>query len=246
MGATATTQVRPGTGKTSKPQIWWSNSIFFVAIHVAAVAGAYYKPPTARFTDDPIHDPYAATRGLFYSHMGWIFYKPTYDRMGLIDRDDLDRDADWDPSKWIIALFHAFGLASGLRRARETDLLEAKVYMKHKNSPHHHQPHTQSMASEPWNGELWGAETLRTYINSKPGRCILLLDGFLVDATGYLSEHVRIHSLTEGWRIPDTSTSREALLCFDAMRCRRTGKARMRPGRLQVASTTIPEQLGEE
>ena len=35
---------------------------------------------------------YAATRGLFYSHMGWIFYKPTYERMGLIERDDLESD----------------------------------------------------------------------------------------------------------------------------------------------------------
>jgi len=35
---------------------------------------------------------YAATRGLFYSHMGWIFYKPTYERMGLIERDDLEID----------------------------------------------------------------------------------------------------------------------------------------------------------
>ncbi|KAF5312206.1 hypothetical protein D9619_002627 [Psilocybe cf. subviscida] len=45
-----------------------------------------------RFTDDLLHDPYAATRGLFYSHMGWIFYKPTYEKMELIERDDLERD----------------------------------------------------------------------------------------------------------------------------------------------------------
>ena len=62
-----------------------------------------------RFTDDPVHDPsaycfiyeiwftetsyrYAATRGLFYSHMGWIFFKPTYERMGLVERDDLEKD----------------------------------------------------------------------------------------------------------------------------------------------------------
>ena len=67
-----------------------------------------------RFTDDPVHDPcghtlsisnlsseanfvithsrYAATRGLFFSHMGWIFYKPNYERMSLIDKDDLEND----------------------------------------------------------------------------------------------------------------------------------------------------------
>ncbi|KAF9055874.1 hypothetical protein BJ165DRAFT_1554855 [Panaeolus papilionaceus] len=38
-------------------------------------------------------DPhYAATRGMFYSHMGWIFFKPVYERMDLIERDDLESD----------------------------------------------------------------------------------------------------------------------------------------------------------
>ncbi|KIK63589.1 hypothetical protein GYMLUDRAFT_443395 [Collybiopsis luxurians FD-317 M1] len=54
-----------------------------------------------RFTDDPVHDPYAATRGLLYSHMGWIFYKPTYTRLKFIDREDLDRDP-------IVRLQHKF------------------------------------------------------------------------------------------------------------------------------------------
>lgn len=35
---------------------------------------------------------YAATRGLFYSHMGWIFFKPQYERISLIERDDLEND----------------------------------------------------------------------------------------------------------------------------------------------------------
>ncbi|KZT62668.1 hypothetical protein CALCODRAFT_489670 [Calocera cornea HHB12733] len=45
-----------------------------------------------RFTDDPEHDPYAASRGLLYSHMGWIFWKPKYDRLALIEKGDLERD----------------------------------------------------------------------------------------------------------------------------------------------------------
>lgn len=45
-----------------------------------------------RFTDDPVHDPYAATRGLLYAHAGWIFRKPKYERMSLIDKDDLEAD----------------------------------------------------------------------------------------------------------------------------------------------------------
>lgn len=44
-----------------------------------------------RFTDTD-SDPYDATRGLFFSHMGWIFRKPTYPKMKDIDRRDLDAD----------------------------------------------------------------------------------------------------------------------------------------------------------
>ncbi|KAJ7207592.1 hypothetical protein GGX14DRAFT_521999 [Mycena pura] len=45
-----------------------------------------------QFIDDPIHDPYAATKGLLYSHIGWIFFKPNYERIHLINHEDLDND----------------------------------------------------------------------------------------------------------------------------------------------------------
>lgn len=35
---------------------------------------------------------YAATRGLLWSHMGWIFFKPRYDRLKVIEQDDLRSD----------------------------------------------------------------------------------------------------------------------------------------------------------
>lgn len=35
---------------------------------------------------------YNAKEGLYHSHMGWIFRKPTYPRMALVDRKDLDID----------------------------------------------------------------------------------------------------------------------------------------------------------
>ena len=40
---------------------------------------------------------YPATKGLFYSHMGWVFFKPNYERIHLVDYEDLDND----PSTWI-------------------------------------------------------------------------------------------------------------------------------------------------
>ena len=67
-------------------------------------------PLAQRFTDDPRHDPYvislyygssrydgpdrryAATKGLLWSHMGWIFFKSRYDRMKTIESKDLDND----------------------------------------------------------------------------------------------------------------------------------------------------------
>jgi stearoyl-CoA desaturase (delta-9 desaturase) len=44
-----------------------------------------------RYTDTE-HDPYNATRGFWYSHMGWLFEKPEYTRLKWIDKSDLERD----------------------------------------------------------------------------------------------------------------------------------------------------------
>jgi stearoyl-CoA desaturase (delta-9 desaturase) len=44
-----------------------------------------------RYTDTE-HDPYDATRGFWYSHMGWLFEKPVYTRLKWIDKSDLDAD----------------------------------------------------------------------------------------------------------------------------------------------------------
>jgi stearoyl-CoA desaturase (delta-9 desaturase) len=47
-----------------------------------------------RFTDSD-HDPYDARRGFWFSHMGWIFQKPYYRKLPLVDVSDLTKD----PSK---------------------------------------------------------------------------------------------------------------------------------------------------
>jgi fatty-acid desaturase len=44
-----------------------------------------------RFTDTD-SDPYSANKGLFYSHVGWIFVKEEYPKLKLIDKRDLDND----------------------------------------------------------------------------------------------------------------------------------------------------------
>ncbi|KAJ9096422.1 hypothetical protein QFC21_005244 [Naganishia friedmannii] len=119
----------PGTGEIQrpsveeqqqrKPEIWWSNGIFFTGYHrlwshraytattplriaLAWMASMGFQGSVKwwvlrhrlhhRFTDSPIHDPYSATKGLWFAHCGWIFFKPKYSRMKLIERDDLESD----------------------------------------------------------------------------------------------------------------------------------------------------------
>jgi stearoyl-CoA desaturase (delta-9 desaturase) len=43
------------------------------------------------FTDTE-SDPYSADKGLFYSHVGWIFVKERYAALKLVDKRDLDQD----------------------------------------------------------------------------------------------------------------------------------------------------------
>ncbi|EIW64164.1 uncharacterized protein TRAVEDRAFT_158133 [Trametes versicolor FP-101664 SS1] len=149
---------RPPARAPPPARIWWSNGIFFVGTHLAAVVAVFLRPPSEvpwqtllfmvvlwqaasmgitvgyhrlyshrafraawpvrmavallgasafqgsikvrslrhrlhhRFTDDPTHDPYAATKGLLWSHVGWIFYKSRYERLESIDQDDLEGD----------------------------------------------------------------------------------------------------------------------------------------------------------
>ncbi|RHZ52158.1 hypothetical protein Glove_464g31 [Diversispora epigaea] len=44
-----------------------------------------------RFTDTD-HDPYSAAKGLWFSHIGWIFSKPYYPRLKSVDASDLNAD----------------------------------------------------------------------------------------------------------------------------------------------------------
>ncbi|WWC64975.1 uncharacterized protein I303_107589 [Kwoniella dejecticola CBS 10117] len=150
---------RRKSGKSDEGEIWWTNGIFFVLIHIYAVIGVCYLSPITsldwrtaivclvswqlasfgitigyhrlwshraftattplriilacmgsmgfqgsiqwwvlrhrlhhRFTDSDAHDPYSASKGLWFSHCGWIFRKRNYSRMSLIERSDLLED----------------------------------------------------------------------------------------------------------------------------------------------------------
>ncbi|KAJ8462305.1 hypothetical protein ONZ45_g17983 [Pleurotus djamor] len=74
----------------------WSHRSFEAGLGVRTVLAVLgtmgFQGSVKRYTDDPVHDPYSATRGMFYAHMGWIFFKPNYERMAWVDRSDLEAD----------------------------------------------------------------------------------------------------------------------------------------------------------
>ena len=44
--------------------------------------------------------------------------------------------------------------------------------------------------TDTWNGEVWNTRQVQEYIN-KLGKCVVMIDGFVVDVTSYLGDHVR-------------------------------------------------------
>lgn len=92
---------------------------------------------------------------------------------------------DWDPSKWIILALYKLGLVTSLRRARNGDLKEAIEYMHRKEVLG-----VDEVKTDTWNGEVWNTGQVQEYVN-KLGKCVVMIDGFIVDVTSYLGDHVR-------------------------------------------------------
>lgn len=76
---------------------------------------------------------------------------------------------------------------------------------------------TTTVADEPWSGKEWAIEETQAYVASSPARCLIVIDGFVVEVTEYLKEHVSrvtecAHTLNLTCR-----ESREAQSCSEAM-----------------------------
>ncbi|KAH9958400.1 hypothetical protein BGW80DRAFT_161237 [Lactifluus volemus] len=75
-----------------------------IRIVLAAVGASSFQGPIKwwcirhrlhhRFIDDEENDPYCATRGFLFSHMGWIFFKTEYPKLHLIECDSEDLEED--------------------------------------------------------------------------------------------------------------------------------------------------------
>ena len=120
---------------------------------------------------------------------------------------------NWDPSKWVIIVLHRLSLIQGLRRAREEDIQSAAEWMRRQREKiikekgdqvhiHIHPPHTDfedsyytsNNSDVPRKFDIWDHKALHEYVNSKVGRCVILLDGYAIDVTSYLGEHVSLVS----------------------------------------------------
>lgn len=87
-------------------------------------------------------------------------------------------------------MLYYFGLATGLRRARPEDLDEARTHMLTKGSLTQPSSPLQTFIQEKYKHPTWTLEQARAHANSKVGRCLLILDGRILDVTTYLGEHV--------------------------------------------------------
>jgi len=103
---------------------------------------------------------------------------------------------DWDPSKWIITALHRLGLATGLRKARKEDISAAKSWMQ----SHTHEPfHSSSGSDEEDDNDSFDSDGSRAVVNwgiedlmrsARERSCLLVIDGYVVDASSYMGEHV--------------------------------------------------------
>lgn len=77
------------------------------------------------------------------------------------------------------------GLVTSLRRARDEDLADALSHMDRKEAGII-EPENNS-----WAGAVWNLTQVKEFAQTKPGSCIVLINGFAVDVSVYLGEHVR-------------------------------------------------------
>lgn len=153
---------------------------------------------------------------------------------------------DWDPSKWVILTLAKLGVAWGLRLATPEDIAAARAHML-LHGHDHNSAHRKMVEKEEWVGPTWTEVELKAYAERNgAGACVLLIDGYAVDVTGYIKAHVRPLSspmwdlLLILWVI----RSLGAWGCYAVMPCpsMRVGSAasgRRRIGHLMGASTDI-------
>ena len=98
---------------------------------------------------------------------------------------------DWDPSKWVILTLAKLGVAWGLRRTTQEDIAAAQAHML-LHGHDHNSAHWNVVEKEECGRQVptWTEAELKAY-TERNGACVLWIDGYAVDVTGYLEAHVR-------------------------------------------------------
>ena len=98
---------------------------------------------------------------------------------------------DCDPSKWVILTLAKLGVAWGLRRATPGDIAAAQAHMLLRGHDHN-SAHRKIVEKEELGEQVptWTEAELKAYAE-RNGACVLWIDGYAVDVTGYIEAHVR-------------------------------------------------------
>lgn len=103
--------------------------------------------------------------------------------MTLINRD-------WDPTKWIIWALHTYTpLVPTIRRTKEAEINKAKAHV-HRIQAERLTALVPEVEKSKEDHELpeWTVEETLAQVAS--GQALLLIDGYIVDVSDYLDEHV--------------------------------------------------------
>lgn len=75
------------------------------------------------------------------------------------------------------------------------EIEDAKLFMHSKSHVTHHDGHSENNgeAEAAWSGPVWDMDQVLEYaenMGTKTAPCLMVVDGFVIDATNYMKEHV--------------------------------------------------------
>lgn len=172
---------------------------------------------------------------------------------------------EWDPSKWLLLFLHRFGLVWGLRRAREEDIDWAVRDMRRREEAKtkgldpdeacagsdtddpdasHEWVNSPRVSSDSSDEEtVWNLAKTLEYARTA-GRCVLVVDGYVVDASKFMGDHVRLSHPAETRTCTYVSRSLEVPPSFVIMLFEGTTRASLRAKRRTPQLATGAKRLG--